>query len=89
MVNAIIEMQKVRTFMRKLDLEWNSQVKSCVLVGFGEINIYLRYGLLPVDFASDLMPRAGMFIDFHTAVSVRILDYHCEHEMLVNLNRSL
>lgn len=74
--------------MKKVDIEWNSQLSACVMVGFDELNIHLIPGILPADFVTSLMPRAGMFIDFHSRVTLRILDYNCKQEQLIVLNGS-
>nr|WP_276898001.1 hypothetical protein [Pedobacter kyonggii] len=64
------------------------KIKACIMVGFDEINIHLRPEILPADFASGLMPKAGIFIDFSCLVTLYILDYDCDQELLVKLNES-
>ncbi|MGA9650150.1 hypothetical protein [Pedobacter sp.] len=88
MIKKIIEIQKIKAFMQKLDVEWSDQVRAWVMVGFDEINIHLRPGILPSDFVSGLMPKAGTFIDFQCPVTLRVLDYDCDQELLVELNES-
>lgn len=72
---AIIERQKVGSFVKKIELEWADSIEHTVWETSLEVYVHLVNGISAIAFVDELMPKVGMFIDFKSSLIMHYIGY--------------
>ncbi|MCZ4222611.1 hypothetical protein [Pedobacter rhodius] len=73
-MNTIIENQKIKSFFKKMDLEWPDKIERISFKTEDLIFVHLQDNISPVEFAESLMPKVKVFVDFSTPIKICFLN---------------
>ncbi|RZL25273.1 MAG: hypothetical protein EOO96_23020 [Pedobacter sp.] len=74
MIKAVIEKQKIKSFIKKLDLEWPGKIDRVSFKSEDLVFIHLQDDVPPVEFAESLIPKVNVFVDFSAPLKICFLN---------------
>lgn len=90
-MHAIIELQKLGAFVKKIELEWADCIDHTVWETSTEVYVHLIEDIAVISFVDELMPKVGMFIDFKSSLIMHYVEYNggCKKSLVFNLENEL
>ncbi|WP_025146046.1 hypothetical protein [Pedobacter jeongneungensis] len=74
-MKEIIEQQKVKAFIKKVEIEWRNEIASIeVLTDNVSFNVYLQLDIPANEVQNLLLPKIYMFVDFETLITLHFID---------------
>jgi len=85
-MNSLIEHHNVNQFVKKITLEWPGSIERYCFKTDQLVFVYMSKGICSDRFAAELMPKAGMFVDFSMPVMLIFMDNEGEGATKVCFN---
>ncbi|RYD76922.1 MAG: hypothetical protein EOP55_10440 [Sphingobacteriales bacterium] len=86
-MDEVIENQKIKSFFKKIELEWPGKIDRISFKTQDLVFIHLQDEISPAEFAESLMPKVNLFVDFCSPLKICFLNIDGEGSSSLVFNR--